>query len=129
MVGAAKLGDAKRKGFDRAGVCTARADVAELGKAGPLGCVMGERHIGEDFGEPEARAEFGGGALTKSAHAGLGVGGTIIYFGVEDCAVQQARVAEAGGVVVRPKFSIGEFGFVVLVQDTEGNMIGFNSMK
>ena len=70
-----------------------------------------------------------GGALTKSPHAAPGIGGTTIYFMTEDCAVVEARVAEAGGVVVRPKFSIGEFGFVSLCQDTEGNMFGLNSMK
>ncbi len=69
-----------------------------------------------------------GGALTKSPHANPGIGGTIIYFMAEDCAVQEARVAKAAGIVVRPKFSIGEFGWITLCQDTEGNMFGFNSM-
>lgn len=69
------------------------------------------------------------GALTKSPHAGPGIGGTIIYFSVADCAAEQARVADAGGIVIRPKFSIGEFGFVALCQDTEGNMFGLNSMS
>ena len=69
------------------------------------------------------------GALTKSPHAGPGIGGTIVYFSVEDCAIEQARVADAGGQVVRPKFSIGEFGWVTLCQDTEGNMFGLNSMS
>ncbi len=70
-----------------------------------------------------------GGALTKSPHAGPGVGGTIVYFSVQDCDVKQARVADAGGVVVRPKFSIGDFGFITLIQDTEGNMFGLNSLR
>ncbi|KIN66462.1 Glyoxalase/bleomycin resistance protein/dioxygenase [Sulfitobacter noctilucae] len=69
------------------------------------------------------------GALTKSPHAGPGVGGTIVYFSVQDCAVEQARVEDAGGQVIRPKFSIGEFGFVALCQDTEGNIFGMNSMQ
>ena len=33
-----------------------------------------------------------------------------------------------GGQVVRAKFSIGEYGFIALVRDTEGNMIGLHSM-
>lgn len=69
-----------------------------------------------------------GGALTKGAHRKPGVGGTIIHFMALDCAVEQARVADAGGVVIRPKFSIGDFGFVTLIQDTEGNIFGLNSM-
>jgi predicted enzyme related to lactoylglutathione lyase len=69
------------------------------------------------------------GALTKSPHAGPGVGGTIVYFMAQNCAEEEARVAKAGGVVIRPKFSIGEFGWVSLCQDSEGNMFGFNSLK
>lgn len=69
------------------------------------------------------------GALTKSPHARPGVGGTIIYFAAEDCADVEARVVGAGGQIIRPKFSIGEFGFVSLLQDSEGNIIGLNSMK
>lgn len=69
------------------------------------------------------------GALVKSAHSRPGAGGTMVYFAVEDCAVEEARVASAGGKVIRPKFSIGSFGWVSLCLDTEGNMFGFNSMK
>ena len=69
------------------------------------------------------------GALVKTEHAKPGPGGTQVYFSVEECATQQERVSDAGGTVIRPKFSIGQFGFVVLCKDTEGNMIGFNSMK
>ena len=69
------------------------------------------------------------GALVKAPYAKPGPGGTQIYFSVEDCAEQQARIADAGGRVVRPKFSIGEFGYITLAQDTEGNMIGFNSLQ
>lgn len=69
------------------------------------------------------------GALVKSSHSRPGVGGTLVYFSVEDCAVEESRVGAAGGKVVRPKFSIGEFGWVTLCADTEGNMFGLSSMK
>lgn len=69
------------------------------------------------------------GALTKSEHASPGIGGTVVYFSVQDCAVEEARIVEAGGTVVRPKFSIGDFGWVTLFQDTEGNMLGLNSLQ
>lgn len=69
------------------------------------------------------------GALVKAPYGKPGQGGTQIYFSVEDCAAQQASVEQAGGQIIRPKFSIGEFGFVVLAQDTEGNVIGFNSLR
>lgn len=77
----------------------------------------------------EMSAYGAGGALTKAPYAGPGIGGTVLYFMVDDCATQQQRVAEAGGCVVRPKFSIGDFGWVFLGKDTEGNIVGFNSMK
>ena len=69
------------------------------------------------------------GALVKSDHSNPGMGGTMVYFSVEDCSVEQSRVVAAGGKIVRPKFSIEPFGWVALCQDTEGNMFGFNSMK
>jgi uncharacterized protein len=69
------------------------------------------------------------GALVKSEHSSPGMGGTMLYFSVEDCSVEQSRVVAAGGKIVRPKFSIGQFGWVSLCQDTEGNTVGFNSMK
>jgi predicted enzyme related to lactoylglutathione lyase len=53
----------------------------------------------------------------------------MIYFSVADCAVEQERVVAAGGKVLRPKFSIGQFGWVSLCMDTEGNMLGLNSMQ
>ena len=31
--------------------------------------------------------------------------------------------------MARPKFSIGEFGHIALVVDTEGNMVGLHSMQ
>ena len=70
-----------------------------------------------------------GGALVKMADGPNGTGGTLVYFACDDCTVEQARVAKAGGQVFKPKFSIGEYGFCALVTDTEGNMIGLHSMK
>jgi len=91
--------------------------------------------IGDPTGEtqmmsfPADMSVYGaGGALSKSPHAKPGAGGTVVYFNANDCAVEEARVVDAGGIVVRPKFSIGEFGFVSLCQDTEGNLIGISSM-
>lgn len=92
--------------------------------------------IGDPTGEtqmmsfPGDMASYGAsGALVKSNHAHPGIGGTMVYLSVEDCAVEASRVAAAGGKIVRPKFSIGEFGWVTLCIDTEGNMFGLNSMK
>ncbi|MBD2717441.1 MULTISPECIES: VOC family protein [unclassified Synechococcus] len=69
-----------------------------------------------------------GGALAKmEGMAPGGGGGTLIYFHCDDCAVEESRVAGAGGTVIKPKMSIGAYGFMSLVLDTEGNTIGLHS--
>jgi uncharacterized protein len=96
-------------------------------KLEPMGDPTGETQMMSFPGDMEAYGAAG--ALVKTEHARPGPGGTQVYFSVEDCAVQQGRVDEAGGKLIRPKFSIGQFGFVTLCQDTEGNMFGLSSMK
>lgn len=70
-----------------------------------------------------------GGMLVKMQGFGPGAGGTLVYFGCEDCAVQAAPAAQHGGSVVQEKTQIGEHGFMTLVKDTEGNIIGLHSMQ
>lgn len=53
--------------------------------------------------------------------------GTLVYFTCEDCAVEAARVPGQGGTIVKEKFPIGEYGFVALVADLDGNVIGLHS--
>ncbi len=77
----------------------------------------------------EMSAYGAGGALSKAAHGGPGVGGIIVYFIVEDCAATQGRAVKTGGSVVSAKFSIGDFGWVLLCRDAEGNMIGVKSIS
>ncbi|MEM8905699.1 MAG: VOC family protein [Actinomycetota bacterium] len=81
------------------------------------------RAFGDDFSSHGA-----GGALVRLEHARPGPGGAMVYFSCDDCAVEAARVPAAGGSIVRPKFPIGEHGFVSIVTDTEGNMIGLHSV-
>lgn len=69
------------------------------------------------------------GALVRSNRASPGAGGTMVYFAVDDCAVEESRIAAAGGTVIRSKFSIGEFGWVTLGLDSEGNPFGLNSRR
>jgi len=71
--------------------------------------------------------EFASGALTKAEGMSPGKGGTVVYFNCDDCAVEESRVAENGGKVFRSKFAIGEYGFVALAEDSEGNLIGLHS--
>ena len=81
------------------------------------------RAFGDDFISHGA-----GGALVKLDYTQPGPGGSMVYFSCDDCAVEEARVSTAGGSIVRPKFAIGEHGFVSIVTDTEGNMIGLHSV-
>lgn len=69
------------------------------------------------------------GALCRMPGVPSGPGGTLVYFGCEDCAVEAARIEPAGGRVHRPKMSIGEYGHIVLAFDTEGNLFGLHSMQ
>lgn len=93
----------------------------------PLGDPTGETQM---MSFPADMSAYGaGGALSKSALGKPGFGGTIVYFSSDDCAQDESRATAAGGQVVRPKFSIGEHGFVSLCMDTEGNMFGIASMK
>ena len=69
------------------------------------------------------------GALVKMDGFAPAVGGTLVYFSCRDCAVEAGRAASAGGRVQREKTAIGQYGFMALVQDTEGNLIGLHSME
>ena len=69
------------------------------------------------------------GALVKMAGFPSGGNATLVYFHCEDCAVEEGRAPGAGGQVQRSKMSIGEYGHIALVLDTEGNMIGLHSMQ
>lgn len=69
------------------------------------------------------------GALVKSAQQAPGKGGTVVYFSCLDCAMEAARAAGAGGTVLQAKMPIGEYGFIAMVQDTEGNTIGLHSRQ
>jgi predicted enzyme related to lactoylglutathione lyase len=84
---------------------------------------MSMRCFPGDYDKPGAT-----GTLVKMEGMNPGSGGTMVYFGCEDCAVEESRVEAAGGKVVQTKMSIGEHGFCSMVLDTEGNTIGLHSM-
>jgi predicted enzyme related to lactoylglutathione lyase len=84
----------------------------------------------EMWGFPQARGEAGSsGALVRVAGVASGGNSTLVYFGCEDCAIEAARVVGAGGRLHRDKFSIGQYGFVALAFDTEGNLFGMHSLR
>ena len=67
------------------------------------------------------------GALVKHPDGQPGMGGTMVYFSCDDVANEVAKVKESGGTVMQDKMSIGEFGFIALFEDTEGNAVGLHS--
>lgn len=69
------------------------------------------------------------GALVKMEGVPSGGNSTLVYFSCTDCALEQGRVTASGGRVYREKMSIGEYGFISLALDTEGNMFGLHSMQ
>lgn len=69
------------------------------------------------------------GALCKMEGMEPGGGGILIYFSCEDCGKTEAAAAEAGAKVIKEKSSIGEYGFISIIIDTEGNTIGLHSQK
>lgn len=68
------------------------------------------------------------GTLCKMEGCPSGGNSTLVYFACKDCAVEAARAAANGGSIFKDKMPIGEHGFIALVFDTEGNMIGLHSM-
>ena len=52
-----------------------------------------------------------------------------VYFSCKDCVIEAALVAKSGGQIYHEKTSIVQYGFMALVLDTEGKMIGQHSME
>jgi len=91
------------------------------------------RIAGEDagfqmWGFPAVEGGAGSpGAIVYMAGVEAGGNSTIVYFHCDDCAVQAGRAFGAGGSIFKPRFSIGDKGFVSLVTDPDGNMFGLHS--
>lgn len=84
----------------------------------------------EMLGFPMDRTAVGcSGALVQLKGVTGGGHGVILYFRSEDCAVEERRIPGAGGKVFKAKMSVGQYGFIVLGVDTEGNMFGVHSLQ
>jgi predicted enzyme related to lactoylglutathione lyase len=101
---------------------------APLSRLGPGG-EAGEEPGLEMWAFPMHQERYGApGALVRMPGFKAGGNSVLVYFSCADCAVQARRASDAGGKVFKEKFSIGEYGFIALVTDTEGNMIGLHSV-
>jgi hypothetical protein len=69
------------------------------------------------------------GSLVRMEGVPSGGNSVVVYFACADCAIEEALAEKHGGTIRRGKTSIGQYGFVSLVYDTEGNLIGLHSMQ
>ena len=69
------------------------------------------------------------GSLVQMEGVRSGGNSTLVYFSCADCATEAARVIKAGGRIEKDKMSIGQYGFIALAYDTEGNLFGLHSMQ
>lgn len=87
-------------------------------------CCGGKMALFGDGGETGV-----GGALTLMEGFKPGAGGTVVYLNVEgDLDGVLERVPGAGGKVVQARMAIPPHGFIGLIEDTEGNVVGLHSM-
>jgi hypothetical protein len=81
-------------------------------------------------GTAQGMTETVGGAIVQSDGYVPAANGSVVYLnGGDDLNVPLSRVEKAGGKVLLPKTPLGPNGFMALFLDTEGNKIGFHSMK
>lgn len=72
-----------------------------------------------------------GGAIVAGPGYVPGSSGALVYLnGGDDLSIPMRRVEPAGGKVILSKTRIGdgEWGYMALIQDTEGNRVGLHSM-
>lgn len=70
-----------------------------------------------------------GGALTQGKGYVPGHAGTLVYLnGGDDLDVALNKVVWSGGKVLMTKTSIGQWGFIGIFEDSEGNRVGIHSM-
>lgn len=78
---------------------------------------------------PSEMNQYGaGGSLVHMPGFPAGNNSTLVYFSSPNCEQEEKRIEGAGGKVIKPKFSIGQYGFITLATDTEGNMFGIHSL-
>lgn len=69
------------------------------------------------------------GALAKMPGLNAGGNSVLVYFSSTDCAIEVDKVIALGGQIQKPKTSIGAYGNIALLIDTEGNIFGVHSQN
>jgi len=70
-----------------------------------------------------------GGALVNIETFSSGGSHIPVDFDSDDCHVEATRVTWFGARIEAGKALIGEYGFIVLANDPEGNLLGLHSMN
>jgi predicted enzyme related to lactoylglutathione lyase len=80
---------------------------------------------------PYAAAEHAvGGALVHDPRRRPSTAGAVVYLNAgSDIRGAVGRAAKAGGLVTMPVTDIGAPGFIALIQDTEGNLVGLHEAR
>ena len=79
------------------------------------------------YGPPEQAV---GGALILDARKRPSAAGVVVYLSAgTDIRGAVSRVVKAGGRVMMPVTDIGDPGFIALIQDTEGNVVGLHEAR
>ena len=75
----------------------------------------------------DAEAKGISGALMKGVPYQPTLAGPIVYFTCSEIDEVLAQVKDLGGKIFIPKKSIGPFGYIAIIGDTEGNRVGLHS--
>lgn len=79
---------------------------------------------------PYAEDKGIGGTITCGDCGKPGPGGTTVYLNVEGQLDEViARITENGGKIIMPRTAIPPHGFIALLEDLEGNIVGLHSLS
>lgn len=79
---------------------------------------------------PMSMSHYGSsGALVKMPGFKAGGNSVLVYFSSADCTTELEKVQALGGHIQKTKTSIGPYGHIALLLDTEGNMLGLHSQR
>jgi predicted enzyme related to lactoylglutathione lyase len=77
----------------------------------------------------DPKGDVGGDLVPPSKFNKPSKVGTRVYLSVESVDDVLARVVKAGGKIAQAKYSIGKPGYIAVIEDSEGNVVGLNSLK
>lgn len=83
----------------------------------------------EMIGFPMDDGKGASGALIKGWGYKPSLEGPLVYFTAPEIDAVTERIIAAGGKIHVPKKDIGEYGFIVIFEDSEGNRAGLHCRK